>query len=65
MPRKYSPCIRKVERYYNVKANEEKCKFLLPEIQYLGYKLSKEGIKPTKDKLKAIKDASPLQTYHL
>lgn len=42
---------------FNVKANRDKCKFLVPEIQYLGYHLSKEGIKPTKDKVEAVKKA--------
>lgn len=42
---------------FNVKANQQKCKFLLKEVKYLGYKLSQSGIAPNKDKLEAIRNA--------
>lgn len=42
---------------FNVKANQQKCKFLLKEVKYLGYNLSKRGISPTKDKLEAVRNA--------
>lgn len=42
---------------FNVKANRSKCKFLIPEITYLGYSLSKNGIRPTQDKLDAVRNA--------
>lgn len=42
---------------FNVKANRQKCKFLVPEIKYLGFSLSKRGIRPTKDKLDAVRNA--------
>ena len=32
----------------------EKCEFLLPEITYLGHKISAEGLQPTDDKVKAV-----------
>ena len=35
----------------------EKCKFFLPEVEYLGFNVSKDGLKPTKDKVEAIKEA--------
>ena len=40
-----------------VKLREEKCKFFLPEVEYLGFNVSKDGLKPTEAKVKAIKDA--------
>jgi hypothetical protein len=37
----------------------EKCIFGNKEVSYLGFTLTPEGIKPGKNKLKAIKDAKP------
>jgi len=37
----------------------EKCVFRNKEVSYLGFTLTPEGIKPGKNKLKAIKDAKP------
>lgn len=34
----------------------DKCKFLCQNIEYLGYLISKDGIKPTEDGIAAIKD---------
>ncbi len=42
-----------------LKINLEKCIFGNKEVSYLGFKLTPEGIKPGKYKLKAIKDAKP------
>jgi hypothetical protein len=39
--------------------NLEKCIFGNKEVSYLGFTLTLDGIKPRKDKLKAIKDAKP------
>ena len=37
--------------------NKAKCKFLQPSVVYLGHKIDGEGLHPTEDKLKAIRDA--------
>lgn len=42
---------------YGVKVNDNKCKFLQPTVQYLGYCLSSEGISPQDSILDAIKKA--------
>ena len=36
---------------------QEKCKFMLSEVQYLGHTISAEGLKPSKSKVKAIEEA--------
>jgi hypothetical protein len=43
----------------DLKINLEKCVFRNKEVSYLGFTLTPEGIKPGKNKLKAIKDAKP------
>ena len=43
----------------HMKLNIEKCFFGNTEVSYLGFVLTPEGIKPGKDKLKAIKNAQP------
>jgi hypothetical protein len=43
----------------HLKINLEKCVFGNKEVSYLGFTLTPEGIKPGKNKLKAIKDAKP------
>jgi Reverse transcriptase (RNA-dependent DNA polymerase) len=43
----------------DLKINLEKCVFGNKEVSYLGFTLLLEGIKPGKNKLKAIKDAKP------
>lgn len=35
----------------------EKCLFMLPAVEYLGHRISAEGLQPTDDKVKAIRDA--------
>ena len=40
-----------------VKLKQEKCAFLLPEVEYLGHKISKHGLKPNSEKIRAIKEA--------
>ncbi|XP_031570808.1 uncharacterized protein K02A2.6-like [Actinia tenebrosa] len=34
-----------------------KCQFMLPEVEYLGFKVTKDGINPTESKVRAIKEA--------
>jgi hypothetical protein len=43
----------------NLKINLDKCFFSNKEVSYLGFTLMPAGIKPGKNKLKAIKDAKP------
>lgn len=42
-------------RKYTVRLNKEKCKFGVTEITFIGYRLSAAGIKPTHDKVEAVK----------
>jgi len=44
---------------HNLKINLDKCFFGNKEVSSLGFTLTPEGIKPGKNKLKAIKDAKP------
>jgi Reverse transcriptase (RNA-dependent DNA polymerase)/RNase H-like domain found in reverse transcriptase len=44
---------------HNLKINLDKCFFGNEELSYLGFTLTPEGIKPGKNKLKAIKNAKP------
>ncbi|KXJ11563.1 hypothetical protein AC249_AIPGENE23569 [Exaiptasia diaphana] len=37
--------------------DKTKCKFMLAEVECLGYKISKDGVKPTEYKGEAIKEA--------
>jgi hypothetical protein len=51
----------------NLKINLDKCFFGNKEVSYLGFTLTPSGIKPGKNKLKAIKDAKPptdVKTIH-
>ncbi|GBP03515.1 Retrovirus-related Pol polyprotein from transposon 17.6 [Eumeta japonica] len=38
----------------NLKINKNKCKFLKTEVEFLGHKLTPQGIRPTQDKIEAI-----------
>lgn len=42
---------------YNVKVKFEKCKFFKKSVAYLGHEISAEGVRPNKEKVKAIQDA--------
>jgi len=44
---------------HGIKVNLNKCLFGNPEVSYLGFVLTPNGISPGKDKLKAIRDAKP------
>ena len=37
--------------------NQAKCKFLLPRVEYLGHVIDQQGLHPTKEKVKAIREA--------
>lgn len=39
---------------YNVVLNENKCKIKIPEIEFLGHRISKNGVKPTLSKIDAV-----------
>lgn len=43
---------------YGIKCNEGKCKFLQAEVDYMGFVLTSEGIKPQESLVQAIKDAT-------
>ena len=40
-----------------VRLKLEKCAFMLPEVEYLGHRISAKGLHPTDEKIKALKDA--------
>ena len=47
-----------------LKINKGKCQFLKDEIDFLGYRLSKQGIRPQFEKTKAIKEAPKPENTH-
>ena len=49
-------------RANNLKLNAKKCAFGQPEIPYLGFTLTKDGVLPGKDKTAAIRDSRPPRT---
>ena len=40
-----------------MKLKPEKCSFMLPEVEYLGHKISEKGLQPTTQKVRAIVEA--------
>ena len=40
-----------------MRLKKEKCHFMLPEVEYLGYRLSSRGVQPSEGKIRAIKQA--------
>ena len=38
---------------------QNKCAFLLPSVEYLGHKITADGLQPTEEKVRAIKEAPP------
>ena len=48
---------------HNLRIKPTKCKFFWDEIDYLAHHVSKEGIQPTKENLKAVAEFTPPQTY--
>lgn len=57
-------CMVNVERVLeklnqcNVKVNIKKCQWFCPVVHYLGHELCAEGIKPIKDKVEAVQNAT-------
>ena len=49
-------------RTAGLKINAEKSAFFAPEIEYLGYLLTKDGIKPVPNKVQAVLDLQPPTT---
>jgi len=43
-------------RHFNLKNEPGKCEFLKTELNYLGYVVTSEGVKPDPEKVKAIKN---------
>ena len=48
---------------HNLKLRLSKCEFFHNEINYLAHHVSKEGVQPSKENLKATAEFSPPQTY--
>jgi hypothetical protein len=46
-------------RNNNIKLNPDKCEFGATSVQYLGFRLTPQGILPGKDKLQAVRDMKP------
>ena len=40
-----------------LRLKREKCKFFMDEVEFLGYRVNAEGVKPIQEKVKAIIDA--------
>ena len=49
-------------RYHGLKLNGKKCVLATKQLEYLGFKISKEGIEPGTDKLAAVKQFKPPST---
>jgi len=52
-------CERTTSGYQTIglKIKKSKCLFMAPEVEYLGRKINSEGLHPTQDKIKAIRNA--------
>ena len=48
---------------HNLRLKPTKCKFFWDEINYLAHHVSKEGMWPSKENLKAVAGFTPSQTY--
>ena len=42
---------------FGITFNQDKCQFGVKEIEFYGYKFTKDGLKPTPEKVKAVKDS--------
>ena len=43
-----------------MRLRRNKCTFLLPTVEYLGHKISAQGLQPTDEKIRAINNAPAL-----
>ena len=43
-----------------MRLGSNKCAFLLPTVEYLGHKISAQGLQPTDEKIRAINNAPAL-----
>ena len=50
-------------REHNLKLKPTKCEFFRNEINYLAHHVSKEGVHPSKENLKAVTEFTLPQTY--
>ena len=48
---------------YNLRLKPTKCKFFWDEINYLAHHISREGVQPSKENLKAVAEFALPQTY--
>ena len=48
---------------HNLRLKPTKCEFFQDEINYLAHYVSKEGMQPSKESLKAVAEFVPSQTY--
>jgi hypothetical protein len=46
-------CLKRLNEF-NVKINLKKCKLIQPKVDYLGHTISKDGIRPNQEKVKAV-----------
>ena len=40
-----------------IRLNKKKCHFMLPEVEYLGHKITSRGLHPSEEKVRALKNA--------
>ena len=52
----------KLLRQHNLKLNIDKCEFGAKTVHYLGHTISEKGVKPSLDKVKAIRELKPPAT---
>ncbi|XP_064483050.1 uncharacterized protein K02A2.6-like [Ornithodoros turicata] len=56
-------CVERTEkvlerlRNHGIKVNSDKCQFFRSKVTYLGHEIDKDDLRPTSDKLKAIREA--------
>lgn len=53
--------VLKTLKFWNVTLNKDKCAIGVDKIKFLGHELSKDGIRPTHDKIQAVKQFRPPQ----
>ena len=44
---------------FGITLNKDKCRFGVQELEFYGYRFTNEGLKPTEDKVKAVKECQP------